>query len=234
MTNTGEVNLLLEGMRKKDKAILIQQGKLVDMSFDTMLCEVDHALKFVYFPLHGFISLVAKVDGYPAVETGLIGNEGMLGATLALGVNTSPLRGVVQGEGRALRISASRFRRVLRDCPSMQRTIHRYVCVLISQLSRGMPCIHFHEVEPRLTRWLLMSHDRSHGDVFYLTHSYLADMLGVRRSAVTIAAGSLQKRNLIQYSRGKITVLNRKGLEAASCECYDELVSDYIRMFPSG
>ena len=161
---------------------------------------------------------------------GLIGSEGMLGVTLVLGINTAPLDAVVQGSGTALRLSASQLQRELRDTPALFKILSRYLYVLMAQLSQSVACSHFHETEPRLARWLLMTHDRAHADHFYLTHQRLADMLGVQRSAVTIAAGTLQKRKLICYTRGEINILDRAGLEAGSCECYGELTEDYNRL----
>lgn len=163
---------------------------------------------------------------------GMIGNEGMLGATLALGIDTFPMRGVVQGSGTAMRVEVSQFRRELQQNPALKQALERYLYVLIEQLAQNASCNSFHEVRPRLARWLLMTHDRVEGDCFKLTHLFLAGMLGVRRSAVTIAAGELQERRLISYSRGQIRVLNRRGLEAASCECYATSVRAYDRRFP--
>jgi CRP-like cAMP-binding protein len=128
-------------------------------------------------------------------------------------------------------MSTSQLRRGLRESPSLRGTLNRYLYVLTAQLSQSVTCTRFHEVEARLARWLLMTHDRAHADHFHLTHQFLADMLGVRRSAVTIAAGTLRNRKLIRYVRGEINILSREGLEAASCECYKAEVDDYARQF---
>jgi len=162
---------------------------------------------------------------------GLIGNEGLLGVTLVLDVPLAPLRGVVQGPGSALRMTAQELRAELKKSPSLGRTLNRYLYVLSAQLSQTAACTRFHEIEPRLARWLLMTHDRAHADHFHLTHQFLANMLGVQRSAVTIAAGALQARGLLRYSRGEIRILDRKGLEAAACECYRAVIRDYEQLF---
>jgi len=223
-------NLLIEGLPRKERARILERCETVNLSFGTILCEPGERITHVHFPLTGFISLVATVEGHPPLEMGLIGNEGMLGATLALGVADAPLRGVVQGAGTALRMTVAQFRQVLRDCPALLRVLQRYLYVLMAQLTQSATCIHFHEIEARLARWLLMTHDRAHADHFHLTHEFLADMLGVRRSGVTVAAGALQLRELIRYTRGEIRVLDRPGLEAVACECYDAVVQDYAQM----
>jgi Crp-like helix-turn-helix domain len=225
------VNRLLEVLPRHARDQLLGKCELVSLVFDTVLCERDRSYRHVYFPLGGFISLVATVGAHPPLEIALIGNEGMLGATLVLGVNRARLRGVVQGAGTAWRIPAARFRRAMRESPALRSVVNRYLFVVITQLSQSTACTRFHEVEARLARWLLMTHDRAHADRFHLTHLFLADMLGVRRSAVTIAAGVLQRQNLIRYARGEIDVVDRKGLEAASCECYQNVIGDYQRMF---
>jgi hypothetical protein len=224
------VNHLLEGLPRKERHRMLARGEQVELTFGDILCEPDQPYRHVYFPLTGFISLVTTVGGHEPMEMGLIGNEGMLGVTLALGIGTAPLRGVVQGSGGALRMSVPQLRRGLRDSPGLLRTLHRYLYVLMAQLSQTTACTRFHEVEPRLARWLLMTHDRAHADHFHLTHQLLADMLGVRRSAVTIAAGALRRKNLIRYVRGEISILSRQGLEAASCECYAATAGDYSHL----
>lgn len=223
-------NRLIESLPRKERRELLVRGELVDLTPGEILCEADQRYHHVYFPLTGFISLVAIVRGHQPMEIRMIGSEGMLGATLVLGVGAAPLLGVVRGTGTALRLTVPQLRRRLRDSPGLLRTLNRYLYVLMAQLSQAVTCTRFHEVEARLARWLLMTHDRAHADRFYLTHQSLADMLGVRRSAITIAAGALQKRELIRYSRGDITILSRRGLEAASCECYGAVADDYTRL----
>ncbi|HUS24823.1 MAG TPA: Crp/Fnr family transcriptional regulator [Candidatus Binatia bacterium] len=224
------VNRLIAGLPAAERKRVLAACEPVELVFGTILCEPDVPVRDVYFPLSGFISLVAVVSAHPPLEMGLIGSEGMLGATVVLGVPDAPLRAVVQGTGSALRMGIAQFRRELRRNPVLLRTLNRYLYVLMAQLSQTAACTRFHEVEARLARWLLMTHDRCHADHFHLTHEFLADMLGVRRSGVTIAAGLLQGRNLIGYTRGEITVMDRDGLEAASCECYRAVIHDYARL----
>ncbi|TBU92021.1 Crp/Fnr family transcriptional regulator [Stutzerimonas kirkiae] len=226
------VNLLLARLPHTERKRILQHCEPVQMLFGSVLCEADQPLRSLYFPLTGFISLVTTLEGHQPLELGLIGNEGMLGATLALDIASAPTHAVVQGTGSALRISARRLRQALPDCPRLLRALKRYLYVLMVQLAQNAACSHFHELEPRLARWLLMTHDRAHADNLHLTHEFLADMLGVRRSGVTIAAGTLQQRRLIRYSRGEITILDRQGLKAVACECYDALIEDYARLFP--
>jgi CRP-like cAMP-binding protein len=223
-------NRLIDGLSHNDRKRLLQHSSTVDLTFGQILCGPRQAAKYAFFPLTGFISLVTTLDGHPPLEMGLIGNEGMLGSTLALGVDKSPLRAVVQGKGTALRIAVPRLRRQLRLGPSLLKALHRYQYVLMEQLARSAACTHFHIVEARLARWLLMTHDRAHADHFYLTHAYLAGMLGVRRSGITVAAGRLQRKKLIRYTRGEISILDRKGLETVCCECYDAANDDYARL----
>ncbi len=227
---SGTENTLINRLPKRQRTDFIERCGRVDLSLGAILCKRYEPIRQVYFPLCGFISIVEIMDGHNPLEVGLIGNEGMLGATLALGVDTAIQSAVVQGPGAALCMSTRRFRHELRGSTALQRTLELYLYVMISQLSMSSACTHFHKLETRLARWLLMTHDRAHADDFSLTHKLLADMLGVRRSGVTIAAGALQKKNLIRYTRGQITILNRKGLEAVSCNCYEAIAGDYARV----
>lgn len=218
LTHTG--NSLLQLLPRTQREAIAASCEEVELTFGDSLSMPDEPFEHVYFPLTAHISLLVGVSGHPPLEMGMIGSEGMLGSTLLLGLKTAPLQSLVQGTGTALRMSPKAFSAALRDNPGLTPVLSRYLFVLMLQLSRTTACTRFHEVDRRLVRWLLMTHDRAHSDEFHLTHQFMADMLGVRRSAVTIAAGVLQQQALIHYTRGDITILDRKGLEALSCECY--------------
>jgi CRP-like cAMP-binding protein len=231
IAKTPVVNSLLETLPIDLRRKIKQSCDSVKLDFGNILCEPEKPFQHVYFPLTGFISLVAVVEGHPPLEMGLIGSEGMLGATLSLGVPNAPMRAIVQGSGTALRLKASQLRRELIESPILGKQLNLYVYVLLAQMAKMTACIHFHEIEPRLARWLLMTQDRTQGDQLHLTQDFLANMLGVRRSGITVAAGSLQDHKLIHYSRGEINILDRKGLEAAACTCYQEMLHDYVQVF---
>lgn len=232
ITQTGAANQLIERLPAQDRRQLLDQLEPVALAGGDRLCEAGLPYGYVYFPLTGFVSLMTSVSSHQSLEMDLIGNEGMLGATLLLGVGVSPLHGVVQGPGHALRMPAAQFQRELRASLSLTSVINRYLYVLLTRLSQTAACTCFHSLEARLARWLLMTHDRALRSPFHLTHQLLADMLGVRRSAVTIAAGALQAAQLISYSRGEIAVVDRSGLEAVACACYRAVVNDYAQQFP--
>lgn len=213
-------NGLIERLPKRDRARLLGACNSVELRMGRVLCDVGKTVRHAYFPVDGFISLITPVNGKPALEVGMVGREGMLGAHLALGVSTGPLHALVQGPGMAWRIGAAALRAELARSVALQRLLDRYVYVQLAQLAGSAGCLRFHEIGPRLARWLLMSHDRAHADDFYVTQEFLAFMLGVRRVGVTAAAGALQRRGLIDYRRGAMTVLDRKGLETAACACY--------------
>ncbi|MCW8875414.1 MAG: Crp/Fnr family transcriptional regulator [Gammaproteobacteria bacterium] len=214
-------NRILATLPLTDRKRFLSSCKPVELAHGEVLAESGERLSHVYFPIKSSISLLTPIiDGHTSLKIGLIGDEGMLGIHLILGVDVSPLRAVVQCAGQALRMDIASFLREFRSGRALQQELNRYLYVILTQFAQSAACNRFHVVEERLARFLLMTHDRAHSDAFHVTHEYLACMLGVRRVGVTKAASSLQRRNLIQYSRGNVTVLDRRGLEAAACACY--------------
>ena len=213
-------NHLIELLPAADRNRILALCEPVELVLSEVLCEPGKLTHHVYFPTQGYISLVALADGSSGVEVGMVGREGMLGAQLVLGVATVPLHALVQGPGTALRIATAPFKRELARSAALRRGLHRYLYVFMAQQASSAACLRFHLIGQRLARWLLMSQDRAHSDSFYLTHEFLAYMLGMRRVGITAAASALQRDGLIEYHRGEITVLDRSGLEAAACSCY--------------
>jgi CRP-like cAMP-binding protein len=224
-------NLLLARLPEISRARLAAIGEVVELKLSETLGEADSPTPHVHFPLEGFISLLGQVDNEHAVEVGMVGREGMLGVQLALGVVSEPLKSIVQGAGHALRIEAKTFQRELEAIPELRPLIDKYIYVLLAQHVRAAACLRFHRIEQRLARWLLMSQDRAGSDQFRLTQEFLAYMLGVRRVGVTVAAGSLQRRQLISYERGEMTIVDRGALERAACSCYAGDRAVYAKQF---
>lgn len=223
-------NRLLASLSHKDRQHFVSGCEQVELVFGDILCEPGETIRHVYFPTDSFISLLTPIDGHSSLEVALVGSEGMYGIPLMLGVDISPLQAVVQGSGPAWRMDAERFLHELKHTVALQQELNRYIYVLMSQLAQTAACTRFHVVEERLARWLLMTRDRAHSEEFHITHEFLAQMLGVRRVGVTKAAGSLQHKKLISYSRGDIRIRDIKGLEAASCNCYRTDKETYERI----
>lgn len=213
-------NRLLAALPRSETKRIMAVCKPVDLLFSETLSTPGERIQHVYFPTHSFISMTTPLEGRNNLEVGLIGSEGMLGASLLLGIKTAPLHAQVQGAGASLRLSTSAFLMTLKQSPTLELRLKRYLYTDMRQLAQAAVCNRFHLVEARLSRRLLMTRDRAHADVFHITHDFLAHMLGVRRVGITQAAKSLQNRGLIRYHRGNIAILDLLGLKAASCECY--------------
>lgn len=204
-------------------AKLFSLGKVVDLKVDEVLLGNKGKTNFVYFPYSGFISLLNTAENHPAMEIALIGREGMLGSTLSTENSIAPLQAIVHASGTALRIEISALQKELLTSLNLRRVVAQYSYLLLVQVSITASCVNFHSVKSRLAKRLLEINDRTDTDSFHSTHQKLADVLGVRRSAISIAAGLLQQQNCISYSRGIITIIDHKALEAASCSCYPKI-----------
>lgn len=220
---TPVANVLLAALTDTNYQRLLPGLEPIVLTFGEVLYEPGEKIRHVYFPGNSLVSLLTVVDRHQALEVGMVGREGLVGVPVALGGGVSPVRALVQGAGTAMRMTSARFLKEFRKSPQLQEQVHGYTEMLMAQITQIAACNRFHVVEARLARWLLMTRDRMRSDQFRLTQEFLAHMLGVRRVGVTKAAVALQARKLIDYSRGKIRILDRKGLEASACSCYGNM-----------
>lgn len=218
--NPTTTNRLLMALPQQSRDHLLKQCRPFKLTFADVLCEPGDRMRHVYFPNHGLISLMTPVQGHANAEVGMVGREGVAGIPLFLGINTSPVRWLVQGAGDAMRMPAAAFKEETARNAPLRHALGLYLHTFIVQVAQTAACNGRHQLGPRLARWLLMTHDRMQIDTFGLTQEFLADMLNVQRAGVTKAAGLLQRKKLIHYRRGNITILNRQGLEDAACGCY--------------
>lgn len=222
-----EKNGIIETLSYKDTLRLETLCDRTALIQGDILCEPDQELEAVYFPVSGVISLAMAVDKQPPLELAMIGRDGMLGATLSLGILAAPMRAVVQVPGTALVMAASQFKQELRNNSSLLQAVHYYQLQVMMQTEHTAVCLNLHQIEPRLARWLLMTRDLGLIDTLHLTQKQIADALGVRRSGITHAIGSLHRQGLISHSRGRIRILDHAGLECAACDCYAALINRY-------
>lgn len=213
-------NRLLASLPRRECSRVLAACESVELEIGAVLFEPEGRIRYVYFPTDSFVSLLIPVEGKSHLEVGMVGNEGMVGAPLILGVDRSELGALVLGPGSAWQMSARSFGRELAASAVFRNALRRYLQVRMAQFAQAAACTRFHMIEGRLARWLLMTQDRAHDSRFHVTHEVLARMLGVRRVGVTRAANALQQRKLIRYHRGEVTVLDRAAMEHASCACY--------------
>jgi CRP-like cAMP-binding protein len=229
-------NRLLELLPVDDMALLRPHLVPVKLDYRMPLYEALEKIEFVYFPVAGVASLVNTMADGSASEVGTIGNEGMVGLPIALGDNIAPTAVYMQVPGEGLRLPAEHLRKAFEHSHALRSTLLRYVHAFFNQVAQSAACNHFHNIEQRCCRWLLMTHDRVQSEQFLLTQEFLGMMLGVRRSGVTEVAGKLRDAGLINYVRGHVTILNRAELERKSCECYAVGKAEFDRLLgpPNG
>jgi CRP-like cAMP-binding protein len=226
-------NRLLATLPRGGRQRFLANCDHVALTLNDVLAEAGKQIRHVYFPTSGFISLIVTLDNGAQLEVGIIGNEGMLGSSLALGVSVSPQHAIVQGKGTALRMSVVAFRRHCQQNARLRDRLAQYIYASMRQLAQMSACTRYHQLEARLARRLLMSRDCVGANHLHLTHEFLASTLGVRRVGITQAARALQARGLIRYRRGDITIVDGAGLETRSCECYGRSNQIYAQAFDS-
>lgn len=215
-----QVNRLLAALPKEVTSRMKPNFEAVSLSFREVLYQPKKPIEYVYFPNHGVVSLLILMEDGSLAEVGLVGNEGMVGLSLFLEVETTPFEAIVQVPGVAMRMRADVFKDFVNEGDPLHNLLLRYSHVRMLQFAQSAACIAHHSVEERCCRWLLMTRDRANSNQFPITQEFLSQMLGVRRASVTVVAGMLQRAGLISYSRGRMTIIDPHGLEDVSCECY--------------
>ena len=223
-------NKLLAGLPQGEYERLLPNLETIPLLLKQILYQPYEPIKYVYFPNSGVISLLNVMEDGGAIEVATIGNEGMVGIPILLGADQVPAETFVQVPGEALRMTVGVFKREVTPGSPLHTLLLRYTQTLINQIAQSAACNRLHTLEERACRWLLLTQDRVDSDEFPMTQEFLSHMLGVRRASVSEVATMLQKAGLISYHRGKITILDRKGLESASCECYQIVKQEYIRL----
>ena len=228
-----KTNLFLSRLEQEDYEAIVRVSKIVSLKFGRRVIQQDARVDSVYFPLTCMFSLLVTSDGVPQMEMATIGKEGIVGAAEVLQSKGAFGLNLIQIPGLAVRIIAEDFRKLARSRPGIQQFVLDHMYALMRQILYGACCNRLHNMEERCARWLLMTHDRACQDTFPLTQEFLSHMLGVRRASVNVATGILKKAGVIRYVRGKITVIDRAGLESASCDCYREIAKVYASLLTS-
>lgn len=226
-------NRLLAALPAQEYSRLLPNLETVSLELKQLLYTPGETIEYVYFPNHGIVSLLVILEGSIAAEVGVVGIEGMVGLPVFLGVDTTPFRAIVQAPGDSLRMKADVFKASVNPGDTLHGLLQHYTHALTIQVAQSVACKSHHSMKQRCCRWLLMTHDRVRSDQFPITHEFLSQMMGVRRAGVTEVAGVLQKAGLIRYSRGQMTILDRLGLESASCECYRSVKAEEDRLYPA-
>jgi CRP-like cAMP-binding protein len=224
-------NRLLRRLPPDEYARVVADLEDVTLPRKQVLARPDEAYAYVVFPCVGVVSVLVPMGEEQSVEAAVIGFEGIVGVPIVLGADRGPHEVIVQVTGGGQRMPVRRFRELLRECPGLSAVSLRYALAFMNQMARSSACNRMHEIHQRLARWLLLVHDRVEGDEFVLTQEYLAEMLGVRRPSVSLAARALHAAGLIDYRWGRIRVLDRRGLEDAACEDYRQTVLEYESLF---
>jgi CRP-like cAMP-binding protein len=231
-SHESKLNQLLAALPNDDLKRWLPELKLIEMPLGKVLYESGDIEKYVYFPTSAIVSLLYVMENGDSAEIAVVGNDGIVGISLFMGGNSTPSRAVVQSGGWGYRLSAKIIKTEFNKAGPVTHLLLRYIQALITQMSQTAVCNRHHTLDQQLCRWLLMSLDRLKDNVLTMTQSLISNMLGVRREGVTAGALKLQEAGLIRYSRGRITVLDRKGLEERCCECYAVVKREYERLLP--
>jgi CRP-like cAMP-binding protein len=222
-------NTLIDALPRTARSRLLSICEPVDLVSGHLLSASDSLTRHVYFPTGSILSLTTSSKDSPVLEVGMVGSEGMLGLHVVLAVGSVPLQASVRGTGTAWRVATEPFNRELAGSRALQQSLNCYLQVTLLQLGSEARCVRFHRINQRLARWLLMTHDRTHADSFNVTQALIAHLMGVRRVGIAKAAGAFQRKGMISYARGVLTIVDRKALESHSCSCYETALNTYAR-----
>jgi CRP-like cAMP-binding protein len=222
-------NTLIDALPRAARNRLLSICEPVDLVSGNIVSGSDSTARHVYFPTGSIISLMTSSKDSPVLEVGMVGSEGMLGLQVVLAAGSVPLQANVRGPGSAWRVATEPFNRELAGSRALQQSLNCYLQVTLLQFTSEARCVRFHQINQRLARWLLMTHDRTHADSFSVTQALMAHLMGVRRVGIAKAAGTLQRKGFIRYVRGVLTIVDRKALESESCSCYETAQANYAR-----